>query len=46
MVSAWKDDTPAAELLPRNIARTISPMWRTCMKRVRMEKYRPTIRHR
>jgi len=25
MVSAWKDDTPASELSPRRIARSISP---------------------
>jgi hypothetical protein len=45
MASAWNDDTPAVELRLRNIRRIISPTPRTCMKRVRTEKYRPTPRH-
>ena len=36
----------AAEALPLNIRRNMCPKPRTCMKRVRSEKYRPTPRHR
>jgi hypothetical protein len=46
IASAWNDETPAVELRLVNIRRSISPTPRTCMKRVRMEKYRPTPRHR
>ena len=38
MVRAWKDETPDGEDLPVKVRRIISPMPRTCMKRVRTEK--------
>jgi len=46
MASAWNEDTPEAEDWPLNINRIISAKPRTCMKRVRTEKYRPAPRHR
>ena len=45
MVRAWNDDTPDGEVLPVKIERIISGIERTCMKRVRIEKYRPAPRH-
>ena len=46
IASAWNEDTPAEDFCPDNINRNISTKPRTCMKRVRIEKYRPTPRHR
>ena len=45
IASAWNEDTPASDLPPASISRTISPTWRICTKRVRIEKYRPAPRH-
>src|SRR5690606_29005420 len=45
MASAWNEDTPACDDLPDSSSRTISGTPRSCMKRVRMEKYRPAPRH-
>jgi len=46
MASAWNEDTPACDDCPLSISRIISRKPRTCMKRVRIEKYRPAPRHR
>jgi hypothetical protein len=46
MASAWNGDTPASDFLPLNISRSMWPKPRTCMKRVRSEKYNPTPRQR
>src|SRR5690606_1445251 len=43
--SAWKGLTPAAELRLPVSRRSISTRPRTCMKRVRIEKYSPAPRH-
>src|SRR3546814_16770271 len=44
--SAWNDDTPASDFCPLIVRRSISPNPRSCMKRVRTEKYRPATMHR
>ena len=46
IANAWNEETPASDFWPANISRIISPKPRTCMKRVRTEKYSPTPRHR
>src|SRR3546814_2018223 len=43
--SAWNEDTPELDDLLLNIRRSISGTPQTCMKRVRIEKYRPRPRH-
>src|SRR5690606_28842 len=43
--SAWNEDTPDLDDLLLNISRSISGTPQTCMKRVRIEKYRPRPRH-
>src|SRR3546814_3376920 len=43
-VSAWNEDTPELDDLLLNISRSISGTPQTCMKRVRIEKYRPSPR--
>src|SRR3546814_2887059 len=42
--SAWNEDTPELDDLLLNISRSISGTPQTCMKRVRIEKYRPRPR--
>src|SRR3546814_3092887 len=44
--SAWNEDTPELDDLLLNISRSISGTPQTCMKRVRIEKYRPRPRQR
>ena len=46
MASAWKEETPAADVLPPVVSRIISANPRTCITRVRIEKYNPAPRHR
>src|SRR3546814_18375979 len=43
--SAWNEDTLELDDLLLNIRRSISGTPQTCMKRVRIEKYRPGPRH-
>src|SRR5690606_37281976 len=45
IASAWNEETPELDDLLLNISRSISGTPQTCMKRVRMEKYRPRPRH-
>src|SRR3546814_5629183 len=42
--SAWNEDTHELDDLLLNISRSISGTPQTCMKRVRIEKYRPRPR--
>src|SRR3546814_4912676 len=44
--SAWNEDTPELDDLLLNISRSISGTPQTCMRRVRIEKYRPRPRQR
>src|SRR3546814_5787827 len=43
--SAWNEDTPELDDLLLNIRRSISGTPQTCMRRVRIEKYRTRRRH-